>query len=98
MGFQLFDASYVSRVELHPDTAILVTAHSGPLMRRLTNSWRFEEGPTPGTTLVSFEVAFEFRNSLHSSAAKIFFQEAHKKMLSAFLKRAEELQRRAGKQ
>lgn len=84
----------MSRVELKPEEAVLVTAHSSALMRHLSNSWHFDAGPTAGSCVVTFEVEFEFRNTLHSSAARVFFHEVHKQLLSAFLKRAEELERK----
>lgn len=63
VGFQLLSASYVSRVDLEPTHRVRVVSTSSPLLRSLSNDWRFEDGPDLATSWVSFDVAFELRRS-----------------------------------
>jgi ribosome-associated toxin RatA of RatAB toxin-antitoxin module len=43
--------------------------------------------------MVQFDVMFEFRSSLHTTAAKLFFEDVNRQMLAAFLSRAASLQK-----
>lgn len=71
-----------------------VVMHSSPsILKTLSNEWLLEE-TGPSETLVKFDVLFEFRSSLHTAAAKLFFEEVHRRMLAAFLARAQTLESR----
>ena len=91
VGFNLWSEKYISRVVLEPDSHIRVAMHSSPILKSLSNDWKLEDHNDG--TLVTFDVAFEFKNAMHSAAAKLFFQEVHSRLLNAFLKRAEQLER-----
>ena len=105
VGFKLFSEEYVSRVDLTPHRHIVVRLHSSPLLKQLSTVWTFEDAQDrpedvvmreareegKPCCLVTFDVSFQFRNSLHSEVAQLFFKEVHKRMLSAFLARAESL-------
>ncbi len=68
--------------------------HSSPsILKALSNDWHLEETGEENKTLVKFDVVFEFRSSLHTAAAKLFFEEVHRRMLAAFLERAAQLEK-----
>lgn len=93
VGFQgLYSESYISRVLLTPPSRVQVTMHSSPILKSLTNDWHLQPSLQGGGSIVTFQVAFEFRNAVHATAAKFFFQEVHSRMLDAFLKRAQQLE------
>jgi coenzyme Q-binding protein COQ10 len=94
VGFNnLYHESYVSRVTLEPPFRVRAVMHSSPIIKTLTNDWQLEEVVgEPGKTLVKFDVSFEFRNSLHTAAAKLFFEQVHRRMLAAFMARAKEME------
>ncbi|ELU18046.1 hypothetical protein CAPTEDRAFT_154843 [Capitella teleta] len=65
----------------------------GQMFNYLLNNWQFAPG-LPGvhhSCTLDFQVAFEFRNRLHSHLARAFFDQVVKTMVNAFLKRAQEL-------
>ena len=80
---------FSSRVTaLQPDH-IHVEYLDGP-MQHLSNHWRFLE-EEDGSCTIDFYVEFEFKNKLLQSVIETFFNEAVKKMVNAFEKRANEL-------
>jgi coenzyme Q-binding protein COQ10 len=93
IGFGPFRESFTSRVTLEPATAaragrIRVKYENGPF-RYLNNQWVFT--PQAQGAQVDFWVDFEFRNRLLQKAIGVVFSEAVKRMVSAFLKRAQDV-------
>jgi coenzyme Q-binding protein COQ10 len=97
IGFGPFRETFTSRVALQPPTGengggqhgrIRARYENGPF-RYLNNQWLFI--PVPGGTEIDFWVDFEFRNRLLQRAIGVVFSEAVKRMVSAFLKRAQEV-------
>lgn len=89
VGFKAVRESFTSRVRLDRSKRIDVEYISGPL-RYLHNQWTFSPGPDGGTRL-GFVVDFEFRSKIFEKLAGLFFQEALRKMVNGFEKRAEQL-------
>jgi coenzyme Q-binding protein COQ10 len=58
------------------------------VLKSLSNNWKLKDHEE-GCEVV-FDVNFEFRNIYHSTAAQLFFQEVHSRMLKAFLERAQQ--------
>ena len=85
IGFGPFRESFTSRVELDRPRKAVVKYEHGPF-RYLNNQWTFE--PEPTGCRVSFFVDFEFRSRLLQSAIGVVFNEAVRRMVNAFLKRA----------
>ena len=85
IGFGPFRESFTSRVELDRPHKVWVKYENGPF-RYLNNQWTFE--PDPKGCRVSFWVDFEFRSRLLQSAIGVVFNEAVRRMVNAFLKRA----------
>lgn len=88
IGFGPFRESFTSRVALDRPAAISVRYEHGPF-RYLNNNWRFL--PDPRGTRVEFFVDFEFRSRLLQSAIGVVFNEAVRRMVNAFLKRARDI-------
>ncbi len=88
IGFGPFRESFTSRVALDRPRAVSVRYERGPF-RYLNNNWRFL--PDPRGTRVEFFVDFEFRSRLLQSAIGVVFNEAVRRMVNAFLKRARDI-------
>ncbi len=89
IGFRMFRDSFSSRVTLSRPETIDVHYLKGP-MRHLDNHWRFVERPG-GACLVDFYVDFEFRSLLVQRLIGVLFNEAVRRMVSAFEARAKQL-------
>jgi coenzyme Q-binding protein COQ10 len=85
IGFGPFRESFTSKVTLERPHRIRVTYENGPF-KYLNNQWVF--APSGNGALVDFWVDFEFRSKLLQRAIGVVFNEAVKRMVSAFLKRA----------
>lgn len=85
IGFGPVRESFTSRVRLDPPHRIQVRYERGPF-RYLNNQWTFE--PHPRGTLVGFFVDFEFRSRLLRAAMNVVFNEAVRRMVNAFERRA----------
>lgn len=93
IGFGPFRESFTSRVALDRPREIRVRYERGPF-RYLNNNWRFM--PDARGTRVEFFVDFEFRSRLLQSAIGVVYNEAVRRMVKAFLKRAREIYGPAG--
>jgi coenzyme Q-binding protein COQ10 len=87
IGFGPFRESFTSRVALDRPRRVGVRYERGPF-RYLNNTWEFM--PHPNGTEVAFFVDFEFRSRLLQAAIGVVFNEAVRRMVNAFLKRARE--------
>jgi coenzyme Q-binding protein COQ10 len=88
IGFGPFRESFTSRVQLHRPGEIQVRYEDGPF-RYLNNNWRFS--PDPRGCKVAFFVEFEFRSRLLQAAIGVVFNEAVRRMVNAFLRRARQV-------
>jgi coenzyme Q-binding protein COQ10 len=88
IGFGPFRESFTSRVTLERPHRLRVRYENGPF-RYLNNEWKFS--PDPVGCRVDFFVDFEFRSRLLQAAIGVVFQEAVRRMVNAFLKRAREV-------
>jgi len=87
IGFGPFRESFTSRVTLDRPSRIQVRYENGPF-RYLNNQWEFEADPRG--CRVHFFVDFEFRSRILQAAIGVVFNEAVRRMVNAFLKRARE--------
>ncbi len=86
IGFGPFCESFTSRVALdRPGGRIRVAYENGPF-RYLNNAWTFL--PDPRGCQVDFFVDFEFRSRLLQAAIGVVFNEAVRRMVNAFQRRA----------
>ena len=88
VGFGPFRESFTSRVTLEPPRRVRVRYENGPF-RYLNNQWKFI--PHPQGTEVAFFVDFEFRSRILQSAIGVVFNEAVRRMVNAFKKRARDI-------
>jgi len=88
IGFGPFHEGFTSRVTLHRPTLIRVRYENGPF-RYLTNQWKFI--PDARGCRVDFFVDFEFRSRLLQAAIGVVFNEAVRRMVNAFHKRARDI-------
>jgi coenzyme Q-binding protein COQ10 len=88
IGFGPFRESFTSRVSLDPPGYIAAEYENGPF-KYLHNRWAFT--PNGSGCQVDFYVDFEFRSRLLQKAIGAVFQEAVRRMVFAFLKRARDV-------
>jgi coenzyme Q-binding protein COQ10 len=88
IGWRMVREKFTSRVTLDRPGRIDVEYAEGPF-KYLKNHWLFER--QPGGCLVDFYVDFEFRSRMLQGVIAALFNEAVKRMVSAFEKRAKEL-------
>jgi coenzyme Q-binding protein COQ10 len=88
IGFRVFRERFTSRVTLDPPQRIDVAYTEGPF-RYLTNHWTFM--PVEGGCRVGFFVDFEFKSRLLQRLIEVLFNEAVRRMVGAFEKRAGDL-------
>ena len=89
IGFKLFRERYTSKVTLERPDRVDSVFVKGP-MRHIDNRWRFTSRDGGGC-LVDFYVDFEFRSALLQKAIGLLFNEAVRRMVSAFEARAGKL-------
>jgi coenzyme Q-binding protein COQ10 len=89
IGFKMVRERFSSRVVLDRPRRIDVTYSEGPF-RYLNNHWIFIPEPDGGCT-IDFFVDFEFRSRLLQRLIEVLFNEAVKRMVSAFEARARAL-------
>jgi coenzyme Q-binding protein COQ10 len=88
IGFGPFRESFTNRVIMQRPGLIKVRYENGPF-RYLNNQWKFH--PDPKGCRVDFFVDFEFRSRLLQAAIGVVFNEAVRRMVNAFLKRARDV-------
>jgi len=86
IGFKMVRERFSSRVVLDRPRRIDVTYSEGPF-RYLNNHWIFIPEPDGGCT-IDFFVDFEFRSRLLQRLIEVLFNEAVRRMVSAFEARA----------
>ncbi|MSO72213.1 MAG: type II toxin-antitoxin system RatA family toxin [Rhodospirillaceae bacterium] len=85
VGFKMVRERFASRITLKPVEAITVEYLDGPFAH-LTNEWNF--APAAGGTAVTFFLSFEFKSKLLQALIGMLFEEAVRRMVSAFEARA----------
>ena len=88
IGFGPFRETFTSRVTLERPDRLRVSYEHGPF-RYLNNEWKFS--PDPKGCRVSFFVDFEFKSRLLQAAIGVVFNEAVRRMVNAFIKRARDV-------
>lgn len=97
IGFKTISESFRSRVTLDPFDRIDIVYLDGPF-RYLNSCWKFS--PKEGGCLIDFSIDFEFRSLLLRRIMGPIFNEAVRRSVRAFVKRADTLYgpgNRAGK-
>jgi len=89
IGYKMVREKFGSKVTALKPDHIHVEYLTGP-MKYLSNHWRFIREPD-GSCTIDFYVDFEFKNPFFQNLIGVFFNEAVKRMVQAFEKRAEDL-------
>ena len=85
IGFKMIRETFTSKVTLSAPDRIDVEYLKGPF-RHLKNHWEFK--PHPDGCLIDFYIDFEFRSRLLRNLIEPLFNEAVRRMVSAFEARA----------
>ena len=88
IGFGPFRERFTSRNALVRPRTIQVRYERGPF-RYLNNDWHFTAHPRG--CQVDFRIDFEFRSRILQAAIGVVFNEATRRMVNAFLRRAREV-------
>jgi coenzyme Q-binding protein COQ10 len=86
IGWKMIRETFTSKVTLNKPFEISVDYLHGP-MKNMVNRWRFEP-EQDGSCTVDFFVEFEFKSRALQLVMGAFFDEAAKRMVGAFEKRA----------
>ncbi|HEY1720842.1 MAG TPA: type II toxin-antitoxin system RatA family toxin [Magnetospirillaceae bacterium] len=89
VGFKMLREKFTSKVTLDRPNRIHVEYLEGPF-RYLNNHWTFTPLPDGGTE-IGFYIDFEFRSKMLQGLMGAVFNEAVKRMVGAFVKRADEV-------
>ncbi|KAF9569072.1 hypothetical protein CPC08DRAFT_757263 [Agrocybe pediades] len=95
VGFLSFKESYVSTVTCIPFESVHACASSStPLFKTLSTTWKFRAlspkdhqtstNPRSPSTLVSFDLTYQFSNPLHAGVSSTFFGQVSSMMIDAF--------------
>ncbi|MCC5970888.1 MAG: type II toxin-antitoxin system RatA family toxin [Pararhodobacter sp.] len=90
ISFKVFRERFGSRVTLLPAEGRIETEYLDGPFRYLHSHWEVEDRPEGGCE-VRFLVDFEFRNALMQKIIGVVFDEAMKRVVSAFERRADAL-------
>lgn len=88
VGFKMISESFRSRVTLDPFDRIDIAYLDGPF-RYLNSSWKFS--PKGEGCLIDFSIDFEFRSLLLRRIMGPIFNEAVRRSVGAFVRRADSL-------
>lgn len=89
VGFKAIREKFTSRVEKQRPRHLEVFYIDGPL-RDLDNDWHFAPAANGGCE-IDFSVDFTFRSSVFEALAGQYFDRAFRRMIGAFVARADEL-------
>jgi coenzyme Q-binding protein COQ10 len=89
IGYRMVRERFTSRIVLDRPKRIDVSYSEGPF-RYLTNHWEFEP-EADGSCTIDFYVDFEFRSRMLQRIIEVLFNEAVRRMVSAFEARARQL-------
>jgi coenzyme Q-binding protein COQ10 len=87
IGYKVFRERFTSRVKLDRANMRIDVAYTEGPFRFLSNHWVFEPDGK-GKCVIDFYVDFEFRSRVMEGAFSVVFNEAVRRMVSAFEKRA----------
>jgi coenzyme Q-binding protein COQ10 len=89
IGFKMFRERFTTRVRLDPAGQRIDVAYEEGPFKRLNNHWVFEDHPQG--CAIDFYVDFAFRSRLLQKVIETLFEEAVRRMVSAFEARARAL-------
>jgi coenzyme Q-binding protein COQ10 len=90
ISFKVFRERFGSRVTLYPARRHIDTEYIDGPFKHMLSSWSVREAPDGGC-LVDFFVDFEFKNAILQKIIGVVFDEAMRRVVGAFERRAEAL-------
>lgn len=95
IGFPPLTERYTSYVTMEKPFLVNAECKDGKIFHYLSTDWKFSPGlkDIPNSSVIDFELAFEFKSALHSQLANFFFDQLVKQMEVSFIK---ETQKRYG--
>jgi len=91
IGFKMVRERFTSRVSMNRDALAIDTALVEGPFKHMTNNWRFRLAPDGKSTEIDIHVDFAFRSALLQRLLEPLFEEAQKRLIGAFEKRAYQL-------
>ncbi|WP_420404950.1 type II toxin-antitoxin system RatA family toxin [Nisaea sp.] len=89
IGYKMIRERFTSRVTLSPEKNRIDVEYADGPFRYLNNHWVFE--PHDDGCMIDFYVDFEFKSRMLQKIIEVFFNEAVRRMVTAFESRAYEL-------
>ena len=89
ISFKVFRERFGSRVTLWPEQMKIDTEYLDGPFKFLKSAWMFRD--VEGGCEVDYQIEFDFKNLILRKTAGAFFEEAQRKIMGAFQKRAEAL-------
>ena len=87
VGFKMFVERYTSRVSIVPGKSVTATSKDTGVFRVLKTHWSFEKvHNTTNAVDIDFNVEFEFKSQIYSTASAHFLDEVVGEMVGAFEK------------
>ncbi|NKB46072.1 MAG: type II toxin-antitoxin system RatA family toxin [Alphaproteobacteria bacterium] len=90
IGFKMVRETFTSRVILNKPDQVEVVYKDGPF-KHLSNTWKFASASDGKSCDIDFHLDFEFRSGVLQKIIGVLFEEAVRRMVSAFESRAAEL-------
>lgn len=87
ISFKVFRETFGSRVTLRPDARSIKVAYLEGPFKHMNNHWKFKDLPD-GQCEIDFFVDFEFRSRTLQALIGLVFDEAMRRVVGAFEKRA----------
>ena len=91
IGFKLVRERFTSRVTLDREALAIDTALVEGPFKHMTNNWRFNPANDGKSTEIDIHVDFAFRSAILQRLLEPFFEEAQRRLIGAFEKRAFQL-------
>ncbi|WP_193180567.1 type II toxin-antitoxin system RatA family toxin [Nisaea sediminum] len=89
IGYKMIRERFTSRVTLSPEKNRIDVEYADGPFKYLNNHWVFE--PHEGGCMIDFYVDFEFKSRVLQKIIEVFFNEAVRRMVTAFESRAHDL-------
>lgn len=90
ISFKVYREKFGSKVTLHEEQKLIDVEYIDGPFKYLNNHWKFIDAGD-GTCIVDFYVDFEFKNRVLQNLIGLLFNEAVRRMVTAFESRAKEL-------
>ena len=91
ISFKVFRERFGSRVQLYPDQGKIDTAYLDGPFKYMVSHWHIKPAEADAGCIVDFHVDFEFRNPVLQRLIGVVFDQAMRRVVTAFETRAKAL-------